>query len=120
MSVIFYEARELGNLAAAAVGGSLASTDGKADVRRWSEVLARVSACNANAFIRTYNEPTEPATAEEILREAIAPGNYTMRDAATRTLGGLPYNCVANNGFDCLTGDAARELVWLMTHFLRD
>jgi hypothetical protein len=120
MSVIFYEAKELGNVAAAAVGGSMASTDGKAAVQRWSEVLAEVSAANAKAFAHTYSDLAEPATAEEILRAATDPRNYMIYKTAVRTLQGLAYNCMANDGTDFLTGDVSRNMVSLMTHFLRD
>jgi hypothetical protein len=85
MSVIFFDAEELGNVAALIAAPSMPLTVACAN-------LAAFSVVNARAYSARYpkENKAEPYTAQEI---ALHARKSCDRDAAVATVGLLNYNC---------------------------
>jgi hypothetical protein len=95
MSVIPFDATELGNVAAAL------AAENPADVQpfvrgRLAAALGTISIANAQAYTRTYGEQCQPAQVSEIAAFAGSPDLAR----AEGTAGMLAYNCVSNGGTD--------------------
>ena len=117
MSVIFYSADELANLAVSAVGGSVASDSGKRALARNISALSQYAIANRAAYVDSYGEAaTTPVVTFEDIRAAVGP--YNNRPAAIRTLGGLAYNAVSQRGKDFLDEQTAKSLLSMATRFL--
>ena len=111
MSVIYYTAEELGNVAAV-LGGNRSSDYGKQRFSRITRELALVSRCNAKAHRKTYGEVDDvpEVEAEQIRSAAPLLGNPKW---AWRTLKGLHYNSISNGGTDFLEDDPAAVMALL-------
>jgi len=94
MSVIFYSAQELGNLAAVAI-------ECHRDAGPILECVASLSAANAAAYNATYSDgPQEPIALKDIKAEYHRRADQPNFQEAIRTITGLDYNMVANSGTD--------------------
>lgn len=93
MSVIFFGAEELGNVASYLTATRHSNDEHRAEVARW---LAEYSVGNAWAFERQYREMADPVSVEEI-RKRINPLRFN-RDSARTTLRLLAYNGITNAG----------------------
>lgn len=93
MSVIFFGAQELGNVASYLVASRYCREEQHAEVARW---LAEYSVGNAWAFEQQYREKVEPVSVEEI-RKAINPLRFD-RNQARLLLRLLAYNGITNAG----------------------
>lgn len=93
MSVIFFGAEELGNVASYLVATRYSREEQHAEVAKW---LAEYSVGNAWAFDQQYRETTEPISVEEI-RKRINPLRFD-RASARSTLRLLTYNGITNAG----------------------
>jgi hypothetical protein len=123
MSVIFYEAEELANLAVCAVGGSTASDYGRRSLARNVEILAAFARANQLAAIESYGDDPEfrLVTAEDIQTAAhVSRLPYPKRSAAIRTLTGLAYNAISQRGTDFLDGPTAKGLLTMAERFLHE
>lgn len=93
MSVIFFGAEALGNVASYLVATRYSREEQHTAVAGW---LAEYSVGNAWAFEQQYREKTEPVSVEEI-RKAINPLRFD-RNQARSTLRLLAYNGITNAG----------------------
>ena len=122
MSVSHFDSEELGNLAACAVGGSLASDDGKRRLQRYCEGLALFSIANTQAYRATYPNDTEPAqhyTAEEIYRASRRTAHGPDHKRASLTAVLLHYNMIANDGRDFATTEVLGCVCSILARFIR-
>jgi hypothetical protein len=94
MSVIFFGAEELGNLAWICVGGWQGSENEKHH-RHYAECLAEYSKANAVAYRETYGKEADSVPLEEILRFQVTQAVFPD---ALRVAVLLHYNLIANNG----------------------
>lgn len=100
MSVMFFGADDLGNVAAFLLSSAFQPT--KAAIDQVAKDLATISKGNAQAFNAQYahlGENVKPIASGEILRDLSARDFHTFnRSEAKSTLQLLAYNCVDNNG----------------------
>lgn len=121
MSVIYFSAEELGNVAAV-LAGNRWSGYGRQQFAAITGQLARVSGANTAAHRISYGERSEAPegglTAEQIASAAPLGGN---KRRAASTLGLLSYNCVSNGGKDYVAEDSlvALALVGLLSSHAR-
>lgn len=108
MSVIFFEATELGHVAKA-YAESLPNKPAREAVTMAAQWLARYSVANAAAYRRTYNENPDPVDAAQI-RDAAAALGDTDNDRVKLDASLLAYNAVSNGGRDYADPDLAIAL----------
>jgi hypothetical protein len=99
VSVIFFDAEELGNVARVLSPG--ASSYDERVFRNYCEALAHYSAANAAAYRQTYRDEqdTRGHTADEIAHAAPGPVSMSL-PKAVQTVRLLHYNAIANDGRD--------------------
>lgn len=122
MSVILYSKSEIVDMLAACWNhGSIGSLDGKRRLERYAEMGARISEANRQAYEATYpDDPAESATftADEVCG-AIVRQTVERKQRGLRTLDGIRYNVIANNGQDFATADILEDLVSLLRVHLK-
>ena len=114
MSVIHYEYDELLAMAATCWNrGSIGSSDNLRYMERMAEGIDLISEANTQAWNATYSDPAEAVKLQpREIKRAIVSSTMETRKTGIRTLEGIRYNLVANNGQDFATVEV---LDWLLT-----
>lgn len=119
MSVIYFGADELGNIARCLAPG--ASDIERSTFESYLVALEHISKANGAAYQASYakhGEHTPGYSASEIRREAPSPVSIQPKRACEDAIS-LQYNCIANGGTDHADGPALGALVSVLTGLLR-
>ena len=113
MSVIHYGCDELLAMAATCWNrGSIGSSDNIRYMERMAEGIDLISEANTQAWNATYSDPAEAVKIQpREIKRAIVASTMETRKTGIRTLEGIRYNLVANNGQDFATVEV---LDWLL------
>lgn len=117
MSVILYTHPEIVSMLATCwTRGSAGSTDALRFMEKMAQAGTLISRANADAYNATYTRDPEPAQPFEVtardIKSVMMRATVNTRREGIRTLDGIRYNLVANNGQDFAT---AEILDWLLT-----
>lgn len=106
MSVIFFDAQSLGQVAALVASRDTTPRDRRNTIERLSRFLGEISQANCEAYNHTYNDGALPFTAPEIAAQALLVYQRQLTPKELRhvlsTAQLLHYNCMANDGTDFL------------------
>lgn len=122
MSVIHYEQDEIIAMIAATWNrGSVGSSDAIRYMDYLAEAGNRIMAANAKTYAATYcNESVgwQPITGK-MIKGALIQQTVDKRLRGLRTLDGIRYNLIANNGQDFASAEILDDLLGMMTARVR-
>lgn len=118
MSVILYTREEvIGAIAATWNRGSIGSTDNLRYMEYLAEAGNRIMEANRGAWDGTYEDKAEPEPiiTGAAIKRALIQQTVEAKLRGMRTLRGLRYNMIANNGQDFGTAEVLDDLLGMFS-----